>query len=243
MYADTPKTGNAFLDALPLRIIDKLRPELREVKLKVGEQVYQQDVIPPAVYFPVDAIISKYQMLEDGRSIEVALAGPESAVALAPTVALKGSLNYCEVLVAGTALKAPSPRFLKMVKADVQLGFAVMNYFELQLRQVSRRLLCNQYHTLEPRLGTWLLMVAERRNSMVIKVTHDQIARALGYFRPTVSLAIEALRREDLVKQSRGSITVLDRPGLAKCACDCFDELTLRTRATQSFSGRSSLPI
>jgi CRP-like cAMP-binding protein len=228
MRLEDPATGNAFIDRLPGPTREKLFPHLREIDLSVGEQLYQQDVIPAAVYFPVRAVVSKYQMLEDGRTVEVALAGRESTVALAPAISLTGSINYCEVLSAGKALRAPAARVLELTRRDAPFGFAAVRYLETQIRQVSRRIICNQYHTLEPRLATWLLMVSERRGSEVIKVTHDQIARALGYFRPTISVALETLRNVGVVKQSRGKITLFDVAGIEEIACECFRELTIK---------------
>jgi CRP-like cAMP-binding protein len=229
MRLKDPATGNAFIDRLPGPTREKLFPHLREIDLSVGEQLYQQDVIPAAVYFPVRAVVSKYQMLEDGRTVEVALAGRESTVALAPAISLTGSINYCEVLTAGKALRAPAARVLELARCDPAFGFAAVRYLESQIRQVSRRIICNQYHTLEPRLACWLLMVSERRGSDVVKVTHDQIARALGYFRPTISVALESLRKLSVVKQSRGKITLVDMPGIEEIACECFREMTLRS--------------
>ena len=89
MHGDLPTFNNFLLDSLPAATIEVLRPHLREVELAVGEQLYQQDVIPPSVYFPVTAVVSKYQILEEGSVIEIALGGNEGAVGLAPTLVLK----------------------------------------------------------------------------------------------------------------------------------------------------------
>ena len=44
----------------------------------------------------------------------------------------------------------------------------------------------------------------------------------LGTARTSVSLAAEGLQREGLIQYSRGKVTITDRPGLEKRACECY---------------------
>lgn len=218
---------NFLLDSLPPATTERLLPHLREVELAIGEQLYQQDVIPPAVYFPVTAVISKYQILEEGSVIEVALAGSEGAVGLAPTMVLKGSVHYSEVLIGGRAYKISAGRVLELCRRDGAFRRKANVALHSHLQQVSRRLICNQYHTLEPRLATWLMMVAERQGSSTVRVTHDQIGRSLGYFRPTVSVALHALKEQGALTQSRGKLNLIELRKLSGLACECLGSLSL----------------
>jgi CRP-like cAMP-binding protein len=236
MHGDLPTFNNFLLDSLPAATIEVLRPHLREVELAVGEQLYQQDVIPPSVYFPVTAVVSKYQILEEGSVIEIALGGNEGAVGLAPTLVLKGSIHYSEVLIAGKSYKVPAGRVLELSRRDNVFQIKANDILQGHIQQVSRRMICNQYHTLEPRLATWLLMVSERCGSSTLRVTHDQMARALGFFRPSVTLAVQALKEKGAVAQSRGRVTITRRDKLHKIACECFETLSLASAA------KSSLP-
>ncbi len=44
----------------------------------------------------------------------------------------------------------------------------------------------------------------------------------LGVCRPTATVAAGALQRAGLIRYSRGVLTVLDRPGLARASCECY---------------------
>ena len=45
----------------------------------------------------------------------------------------------------------------------------------------------------------------------------------LGVQRPTVTLAARMLQTAGLVHWKRGTLTILDRSGLAAAACECYN--------------------
>jgi hypothetical protein len=52
--------------------------------------------------------------------------------------------------------------------------------------------------------------------------THEFLALMLGVNRPTVTLSAAALADAGLISYSRGVMTILDRPGLERAACECY---------------------
>ena len=63
-------TGNFFLDSLPVAVLQRLAFQLETVRLTKGQHLYLQGQTVDYVYFPITAVISKYQSSEDGRAIE-----------------------------------------------------------------------------------------------------------------------------------------------------------------------------
>lgn len=53
----------------------------------------------------------------------------------------------------------------------------------------------------------------------------------LAVRRPTVSLIAQELQSAGLIRYSRGRITILDRDGLERVACECVEALRTRTRS------------
>jgi Mn-dependent DtxR family transcriptional regulator len=83
------------------------------------------------------------------------------------------------------------------------------------------------YHSVEERLCTWLLLIRDLGGLSRMKLTHEQIARALGVYRPSVtSIALE-MRKRKLIDYSRGGISITDRAGLEAAACDCYQEISM----------------
>jgi DNA-binding transcriptional regulator YhcF (GntR family) len=53
-------------------------------------------------------------------------------------------------------------------------------------------------------------------------MTQRLIANMLGVRRQGVTASARKLEQQGLIRYSRGMITVLNRPGLEKCACECY---------------------
>lgn len=53
-------------------------------------------------------------------------------------------------------------------------------------------------------------------------MTHEFLALMLGVNRPTVTLSAATLQDAGLISYQRGVMTILDRAGLEKVACECY---------------------
>ena len=98
----------------------------------------------------------------------------------------------------------------------------VLRYVQAQLVQTCQSAGCNSHHEILQRLSRWLLLCADRSEAPELHLTHAYLADMLGTNRPTVSTAAESLQREGLIQYSRGTVVILDRPGLQKRACECY---------------------
>jgi CRP-like cAMP-binding protein len=90
------------------------------------------------------------------------------------------------------------------------------------LMQASQSALCNVRHTIEERMCRWLLTVADRRGTDEFDITHEFMATMLGVRRSGVTVIAGALKAAGVLDYTRGSITLLDRPGLEKISCECY---------------------
>src|SRR5258706_424050 len=81
----------------------------------------------------------------------------------------------------------------------------------------------NGRHQIEQRLARWLMMAHDRANGDVFPMTHEFLSLMLGVRRAGVTVAAGALQRAGLIHYDRGSIEILDRPGLEAGACECHD--------------------
>lgn len=67
-----------------------------------------------------------------------------------------------------------------------------------------------------------LLMTLDRAHSDSFSMTQEFLAYALGMRRVGVTQAAQALQRRNLIRYTRGTITVIDRCGLEAVACNCY---------------------
>jgi hypothetical protein len=97
-----------------------------------------------------------------------------------------------------------------------------LRYVQAQLVQAMQSAGCNAKHELEQRLARWLLICADRAHSDTFKMSQEYLAEMLGASRPTVSTTAGLLKEANLIDYNRGSIHILDVPGLEKKACECY---------------------
>jgi CRP-like cAMP-binding protein len=98
----------------------------------------------------------------------------------------------------------------------------MLPYIQALMTQMSQTAVCNRRHTLDKQLCRWLLMSLDRLQGADLEMTQELIASMLGVRREGVTDAANKLQNAGLIKCSRGRISVLDRPGLEKRACECY---------------------
>lgn len=225
-FLETHKTKksilNKWLRSLNANDLSRLQPHLEPVALKVGQSLYQPHARVRSVYFPESAVISNLQMLEDGRTIEIAMTGNEGAVGLSSIFNSEPSDNWTEVSVAGTALKLNAQFIKQEFVCNGSLQSPLLNYLNSYIEQISRRAICNNYHLIEARFCGWLLALRNCHDSNKFFLTHEQIARYLGVHRPGISHIAKELRGNKVIDYKRGQIIILDYQKLKSLTCSCF---------------------
>lgn len=224
--------ANRVLAALPQYVIKRLRPHLREITVSKDDYLFQQDEVVKCIYFPETAVISEFQILEDGRTIEVALIGSEGALGAASAFSSARAINCSQVCIAGKVLKINSDYLERELSADHSLQYALHQTIARQMKQLSQKVICNTFHSVEQRFCTWLLMLQDRSGNGFLKVTHEHAARVLGVHRPSITCIAQGLREKGYIDYSRGRIIIRSRVGVEKNACICYADSRLTTRVS-----------
>ena len=105
------------------------------------------------------------------------------------------------------------------------LMFAYVHAF---LEQVLVSGACNGAHSLKERLARWLLMMRDRSDDDALLITQSLLAEMLGVQRPSITIAARELERDGLIERGRRQVTIVNRQGLMKASCECYQ--LVRTR-------------
>jgi hypothetical protein len=97
-----------------------------------------------------------------------------------------------------------------------------VSYSETLLSQVQQTVACNAMHSTEERMCRWLLMMHDRAEGENLTYTHEFLANILGANRKSVTLAAQSIQTAGLIGYRRGTIQVLNRPGLEQASCECY---------------------
>jgi Mn-dependent DtxR family transcriptional regulator len=65
-------------------------------------------------------------------------------------------------------------------------------------------------------------MMRDRTDADALQITQDLLAEMLGVQRPSITNSMRALERAGLIARGRRQVTILDRQGLAKASCECY---------------------
>jgi CRP-like cAMP-binding protein len=217
-------SSNVLLQNIGTEHLLRLRPFLKRINLAKDQYLYQQDDRIDNIYFPETAVVSEFQILEDGRMIEVGIIGSEGAVGIASAFNSCRAANCMQVCVPGTALVIARDLFEREVAADPRLQMTIHNYINTQIKQLSQRVVCNTFHSVEQRFCTWLLTLQGRSRRDKFRLTHEHVARVLGVHRPSVTCIAQGLREKNLIDYGRARLVIADRGGIEKLACKCSAE-------------------
>ena len=97
-----------------------------------------------------------------------------------------------------------------------------LRYTQALITQMAQTAVCNRHHSLDQQLCRWLLLSLDRLQGNELVMTQELIANMLGVRREGVTEGALKLQKAELISYSRGRIKVLDRAGLEKRSCECY---------------------
>ncbi len=213
---------NFLLAALSSEAFERVYDDLEAVPLKLGQVLHESDEPMAYVYFPTDCIVSLLYIMENGATAEIGVVGKDGILGVELFMGGQSTTNRAIVQSAGRAYRMR----VKAMRSEFTLGGpfqrVLLRYTQALLAQISQTAVCNRLHTVEQQLCRWLLLSHDRLNSDKLIMTHDLISNMLGVRREGVTLAAKKLVARGLIKSVRGTMTIIDRPGLEKAVCECY---------------------
>ena len=224
MSPSSPRVAkaNRILSALPRLTLEALLRNLELVDLPLRYVLQKAGRNIDYVVFPVTGVASMVSMGSSGASVEVATIGCEGMVGLPLFLGGESAAVEVFVQVEGDGLRMPADAFRRHLGHEPSLTRALLLYTQALLTQVAQCSACNKHHPIVGRCARWLLQTHDRVKGDTFTMTHDFLGLMLGVRRATVTQTAQVLQRRSLISYHRGSITVLDRIGLERAACDCY---------------------
>jgi len=223
-------SDNLILDGLPDSVMASLEAHLTPVELPQSLILQEAGRPVSQVYFPLSGMVSLLAVTPSGESIETGIVGREGLVG---GLAVGDLTSFAQAIVQieGRALRIGAPQFRSLCQVNPELRDRVDRYQAFILSQAQQNAACHALHSLEGRLCRWLLQSQDLIESNQIALTQEFLSYMLGVRRPTVSVAASELQKDGLIQYRRGTITVVDRPGLLKRSCQCYEVLRDEIRA------------
>jgi len=222
MNASSNWPRNRLLLALPSGNLKRLMPELEHIRCQRADVLMDADSSLDHVYFPDSGVVSIVAVYSDGSVIEMATIGREGFTGLQAIFGAKRSSVRLLVQIPGSASKMSRAAFRRAMESMPSFRSLMYGYVQAFLEQVLVSVACNGAHSLKERLARWLLMMRDRSDEDALQITQNLLAEMLGVQRPTITNAAGELERAGLIERGRQQVTILDRQGLIKASCECY---------------------
>lgn len=220
-------TGLAGADerAQLAELIPGLEPEtyaelsrLQPKRIAAGTVLFRPGDEAPGFVLVLDGTISVSLIGRSGREIELYGVAP-GETCVQTTLCLLGHQVYSAEAVARTQMSliiVPRGQFTRLIEGSSGFRNYVFRSFGTRLADVTAVLEQVAFVRIEARLAAELLKRAGHDG--IARVTHQDLATAIGSAREVVSRRLEELSRQGLVALDRGLVRVTDRAGLREVA-------------------------
>lgn len=216
------KDQNWLFRSIPQDAWQRLLPHIEEFDMSLGLVLSASGVKSSYLYFPTNAIVSLLYNLENGSSAEIAVIGNEGCAEVAIFMGGNSTLTTAVVQSAGKSYRIKAHVIIDEFNKAGAVMHLLLRYTQSLITQMTQTAVCNRHHTLDQQFCRWLLLSLDRLHSNELVMTQELIANMLGVRREGVTEAALKVQRAGFIKYARGRITILDRLGLEKRTCECY---------------------
>ncbi len=214
---------NFLLASLEESEAKRVFSKLDRVSLDLGHVIYEAGEKLEFAYFPTTCIVSLLYIMEDGGTAEIGIIGNDGLLGVPLFLGGDSTSSRAVIQSAGDAYRIKPKDLIEEFKRAGRFQDLLLRYTQALMTQISQTAVCNRLHAVEQQLCRWLLLSHDRLNSDRLVMTHDLISNMLGVRREGVTLAAKKLAIRKLIKNTRGTIEVIDRQGLEDASCECYE--------------------
>ncbi len=202
--------GKSILAAFPPTLRNTLTQDAIHVDLPAGTTLYEEQD-EPRCGLVITGLIRVYMAALDGRQITVRYARPGELLGIAAIVG--GPAPVSVQVLTDAALLLLNVRTLQMsAQTEPQVGWLLAQEVTHRLYDTLEALAGNTFGSLPQRVARHLLDLAASRQQgrgLLVKVTQQELADAVGSVRPVVARVLRDLRVEGIITTSSDGIVIL----------------------------------
>ena len=125
-------------------------------------------------------------------------------------------------MIGGRAMRVPMTALEEAKGRSSFVANLFCRFSDYLLAEVMQSVACNSFHPIQQRAARWRLTAQDRAGDR-IELTQEVLADLLGVQRTTVNAVVGSLQDLGLISARRGRVIVIDRAGLKRHACECYE--------------------
>ena len=214
---------NALIAALSAAECERLANDLELIPLALGQVLYESGQTMSHAYFPIDCIVSLLYVMKNGDSAEIAVVGNEGMIGIALFMGGESTMSRAIVQNAGHAYRLKAQVLKDEFHRGGALSRLLLMFASALITQMVQTAACNRHHPVDQQLCRWMLLSLDRLSSSRIRMKEKLIENMLGLSAAAVTRTTDLLQKAGLIHYNAGEITVLDRAGVEKRSCECYE--------------------
>lgn len=211
--------GSRMLRNLDERTVEAMARQSSMASYEAGELLHQAGEPMSAVTFVSAGRVKVYRMSRDGKQQTIALLGPGDAYGEIGIVDTGAQDLYVEALEPTVTCRTTRDAFLRLCSRDPALAIRLAEAMGEKLQEARERIADFAFRDVRGRVAHLLLTFLERERRLhasdspdriVPGLTHRELADMIGTRRESVTLALNALEREGLIRVDGHEVVLLD---------------------------------
>lgn len=190
----------------------------KPLNIKRGNSMLYEGDEPGKIYFINRGFVKLYRMSPEGRDTIIYLYGPGSILGLRALTSKDKLFKHTAQAITDVEVVTLSEKeYLETLEKNPEYLIDLMHAFIERLNHTERKLEGFILTDSTARVASFLSDVATRfgesedgKVRLPIELTHQTISEFVGAFRETVTVAMNRLKKEGILEDQRGKITILD---------------------------------
>ena len=219
---NSSQSRNQLLAAMSAADFASLQPHLKPVPMVLLKDMERPNQRIETVYFLETGIASVVAVQPDETRVEVGLIGREGMSGMAIVLGDDQSPHATYIQVAGEGQRITTNQLRKAMNASQTLHSLLLKFVQVFMVQTAHTAIANARGRIDQRLARWILMAHDRTADNTLPLTHEFLSLMLGVRRAGVTEALQSLKRQKLIENSRNQIVIHNRKGIERVAGGCY---------------------
>jgi CRP/FNR family cyclic AMP-dependent transcriptional regulator len=205
--------GASRLRNLPPDLIARLTAEARRVHIEAGGVIHPEGETEPHLELVTAGLVRACVSAPDGRTMTVRYCRPGALLGVATLFADATRPGAVQALTHAELLRLRPVIVRSLATKDVRVACALLAETSDRVLAFVAELSGNAFASVRQRLARHLLDLAaehQRGGDLIVHVTQQELADAIGTVREVVVRALRDLRQEGIVRTGNHGITILE---------------------------------
>lgn len=209
--------GGSSLAGMPDALLSRMLDGAVTREVRAGATIHQGGV-PPFFELVTSGLFRAYVLGPDGRTMTVRYCRAGALMGTGTLFNRGTSAQGCVSAVVDSRLLAMSPtRVRDLANREIEVSQALLRETSARVAEYINELRASVMASVRERVARHLLDLAveqQRDDRLVVLVSQQALASAVGTVREIVVRVLRDMREQGLVRTGRGEITILDPHGL-----------------------------